>query len=151
MNDRAEASSILREFLRFRGLYWGNTGCAWHRRRVCGRQSFPMTVENDPQKIGIKFFQNIIGAVVGKIDAAISEDTANRTILFGVVSRRNALLQQLTQDLRSVKGLTASVGARDHRARGCVPNARPRCTISLSEVARIVFQHMRQKAKYEKS
>jgi hypothetical protein len=35
-------------------------------------------------------------------------------------------LQQLPQDLRSVKGLTASVGARDHRARGRVPNARPR-------------------------
>ena len=97
-----------------------------HRRRVCGLQSFPVTVENDPQEIGIKFFQNIVGAVVGKIDAAISENTASRTILFGVVSRRNALLQQLTQDLRSVKGLTTSVGARDHRARGRVPNARPR-------------------------
>ena len=85
-----------------------------------------MTVGKDPQEIRIKFFQDIVGAVVGKIDATILKNTACRAILVWVVGRRNALLQQLAKDLRSVKSSSTSIRARDHRARGCVTDAGPR-------------------------
>jgi hypothetical protein len=53
--------------------------------------------------------------------------------------------------LRSVKGSATRIGTCNHRPGGCVRNTRPWRTVSLPEVARILFQYMRQKAENEKS
>src|ERR1700686_3955877 len=109
-----------------------------------------MPVEHDAQKIRIKLFQDVISAVVREVDTPILEDRASRPVLCRIVGSRNPLLQKLTQNLRSVEGWIAGIGASDHRTRGRVVNAIPDRTFPLSKVAWIIVQHVRQETKNKK-
>src|SRR5260370_34378220 len=117
-------------------------------RRVVG--SYLMAVKHNAQKIRIVFLQDVIGAVVSKVDSPVLKNTACRTVLLRIIGSRNPLLQKLTKNLRSVEGGSACVGARDYRPRGCITNAAPGRTVGLSKVARIIVQDVRQQTKNKK-
>lgn len=100
-------------FLWLRGLRFGK---AASRRRYHRGLRARMAVKDDAKKIGIKLFHDVVGRAVSESRSPILEYSGGGAILWRVVGRRDALLQQLTKDLRSVEGAAASVGTGDDRA-----------------------------------
>ena len=78
------------------------------------------------QEVRIKFLQDIVAAVVAKIDAPALESTLDITVLFRIVGVGDPRLHELAEDLGRVKSRRLSVGAGNDGARGGIPKARRR-------------------------
>src|ERR1700676_4930099 len=122
--------------------------------KLIGRRaasSFFMPVEHNAQKIRIKLFQDVVRAGIREVDAPILEDRTCGPVLHRIIRSGNSLLQELTQNLRSVESWIAGIGARNHRTGGRIMNAIPNSALSFSKVSRVIVQHVGQKAKNKKS
>jgi hypothetical protein len=108
-------------------------------------------MEYEVKYVGIKFFHNVVGAVVSECGAPVLENASDAPILRRVVDGGNALLKELAGDLGDVECRLAGILARDYGA--CSGVIDPRfdgVTWTFAEIARVVVQDAGQKSENEK-
>src|SRR3984885_5271131 len=120
---------------------------ARRRRRRIG---VVMAVEHDANQVRIKFFQLVVGAVVGERGSPVLKQAANGPVSRRIVGRRNALLEQEPRDQRNIECGIAGVLARYDRARRRIVDSRQDGPLCATEVAWVIVQNAWQKSVHKK-